>query len=253
MAISKTVEEAITELGNQIRGTPLFVDYLKHRNRYRNDVVLVQKYASRGSLLEVGSAPCHTTVLLNLLDRQVTGIDLNPERCRELIMRYGLEVHACDIEREYLPFEDMSFSSILFSETLEHLRIDPLFVLSEINRVLRNNGVLLLTTPNLYSAQNIARFILGRGITDAYSEFSKLRRLGHMGHIHEYSNSELCRLLQASGFQVASVRYEHYYYPPGKRGISMRFAFAVLPQKFRSYQVIVARKIASSPKLVPLR
>jgi hypothetical protein len=40
------------------------------------------------------------------------------------------------------------------------LRIDPLFALSEITRVLTSGGRLILTMPNFSSAQNILPFAL---------------------------------------------------------------------------------------------
>ena len=69
----------------------------------------------------------------------------------------------------------------------------------------------MLTTPNFYSAQNVARLLLGRGTTDAYTEFSKLRLVGHMGHVREYTPREVSRLLRAFGFEIESKDFKHYY------------------------------------------
>jgi hypothetical protein len=69
----------------------------------------------------------------------------------------------------------------MLCDTFEHLRIDPAFVLSEINRVLAPGAALVLTTPNVYSLPSLGRFLLGRSIADPLTEFGKLRNLGHMG------------------------------------------------------------------------
>ena len=51
-----------------------------------------------------------------------------------------------DLNRSELPFGDASYDVILSTEVLEHLH-NPLFALGEMRRVLRPNGLLLLTTP----------------------------------------------------------------------------------------------------------
>ncbi len=109
-----------------------------------------------GDILELGSAPCHLTAVLKLSGYNVIGIDLEPARAQFIIDRFGLDVRQCDIERQPLPFDNERFDCVVFAEVFEHLRIDPLFVLSEINRVMRMGGRLFFTTPNLYSAQRLS-------------------------------------------------------------------------------------------------
>lgn len=246
------VDDALRLLYGRLRDTDYYPYYLTHRARYRSDALRVLETAGARPVLEVGSVPCHATALLALCGVPVVGVDVDPSRAQGLIDALSLDVRRCDIEREPLPFPDAHFDTVLFAETFEHLRVDPQFVLSELNRVLTPGGTLLLTTPNLYSAQNIARFLSGRGITDGLSEFSKLRTLGHMGHVREYAPAEVRRFLEAGGFAVERVEFAHYHYRPGKRGMLARVVFAVLPRRFRSFQVVTARKARPGPGLVPL-
>lgn len=246
------VDDALRALDARLRDSDYFPYYRAHRARYRSDALRVLGTMGDGPVLEVGSVPCHATALLALCGVPVVGVDVAPERALATIDAFGLDVRRCDIERAPLPFADAHFSTVLFAETFEHLRVDPQFVLSELNRVLAPGGTLLLTTPNLYSAQNIARFLAGRGITDGLSEFSKLRTIGHMGHVREYAPAEVRRFLEASGFAIERVDFAHYHYRPGKRGMLARVVFAVLPRRFRSFQVVTARKIRPGPGLAPL-
>lgn len=57
---------------------------------------------------------------------------------------------AIDIDLEKLPFPDSTFDVILFTHVIEHLR-NPLFVASEIRRVLKQDGIIYLETPNWIS------------------------------------------------------------------------------------------------------
>jgi SAM-dependent methyltransferase len=246
------VDHALADVDTFVRGSPGYTDFSRHRNRYRHDALNVLAQYRGGNLLEIGGAPFHLTAVLAQLGLPVRSVDLAPQRCAAMIERYGLDVVACDIERSALPQADASQQCVVFNEVLEHLRVDPLFALSEINRVLSDDGVLILTTPNLYAIQQIARFLTGRGFGDPLAEFMKLRSLGHMGHVREYSHAELRRFLTWSGFGITSTEFRHYYFPPGKRGAAARLVFSVVPKRFHTFQIVTARKNGAGPRLEPL-
>jgi predicted SAM-dependent methyltransferase len=64
----------------------------------------------------------------------------------------------------HLPFRNESFSLVYFADVIEHLPSgEENTALSEIFRVLRKNGTLILTTPNdmrIYSILDPARYIV---------------------------------------------------------------------------------------------
>jgi SAM-dependent methyltransferase len=224
-----------------------------HEQRYLADLRLIERLGIQGPILEIGSAPCHMTALLQYAGHTVTGVDVSPQRVADFISRADLDIRPCDIERAALPFADASFTCALLCETFEHLRIDPAFVLSEINRVLVPGAPLLLTTPNVYSLPSLGRFLLGRSVADPVEEFGKLRSIGHMGHVREYAAREVKRFLDVSGFAVQSVHYRHYAWPVMnlKRRL-LRVAYQLAPRRFRRDIVIVARKAVDVPRLAPL-
>lgn len=246
------VDDALARLDALIAGSVVLADYVRHRRRYRADALRMHALAGGEPVLEIGSVPCFGTALLALSGIEVIGVDLAPSRAQGLIDLLSLDVRRCDIEREPLPFADAGFRTVLFAETFEHLRIDPLFALSEIHRVLAPGGRLVLTTPQLYSPQNIARFLSGRGVNDGLTEFSKLRRLGHMGHVREYAPAEIRRFLAASGFAIDRMEFEHHDFLPGKRGLLARVTFAVLPRRFRTYMIVTATPGGPGLRLSPL-
>lgn len=223
-----------------------------HQRRYLADLSLVQRWMPSGCLLDVGCAPAHMTALLRLTGREVVGVDLAPARVASFIERLGLDVRGCDIEREPLPFGDESFDGALLCETFEHLRIDPVFVLAEIQRVLAPGARLLVTTPNVYSLPSLGRFLSGRSVADPWQEFGKLRTLGHMGHVREYSMREVRRFLVASGWSVewASTRYSGPCHSLRRRWLDR--AFRVLPRWLGRELVLVARRGQAVPRLRPL-
>jgi SAM-dependent methyltransferase len=160
----------------------------------------------------VGCIPGHITYCLHEEGYPTFGVDIEPERMSESLRDTGLEIRKCNIERDTLPFEDNQFSIVLFSEIFEHLRIDPIFALEELHRVTSNDGFLILTTPHLYSYLNLYSLLLSRkGINpDPYEEYMKLRELGHMGHVREYSRSEVVEFLEQIGFETVNVSYRMF-------------------------------------------
>lgn len=228
-------------------------NFAAHCSRYQHDLATVMGLAMPAfPLLELGSAPGHFTAALRLAGYQVSGVDLEPTRIRAFCGRFDLTIAACDIEREPLPYPDGSFALAVLAETYEHLRWDPFFALSEIHRVLKPGGLLLLTTPNLYSAQNIARFLTGRSIADPIVEFGKLRRVGHMGHVREYSARQMRQILAAHGFSVTRHTFHDYSNTSTRRNRIKRVAFMVLPSQFRTFQAIVASTVQGGIRLDPL-
>jgi 2-polyprenyl-3-methyl-5-hydroxy-6-metoxy-1,4-benzoquinol methylase len=72
--------------------------------------------------------------------------------------------------------------------------------LKEIKRVLKPNGILILTTPNVSRLENVSKMISGENIYDPYSGYGPYGR-----HNREYNRHELNLLLNHLGFTVESM------------------------------------------------
>ncbi len=216
------------------------INYLEYqKNRYKSELRILEGFERTNEILEIGSLPYHMTFFLSKSGFNVTGLDLNPERGKAFIEKHCLNVLACDIEREKLPFEDGHFDIVLFMEVFEHLRIDPIFTMNEINRVIRPGGTLILSTPNLYKLSNVLNFLLGRSYLQPYSQFEKLYTTGHMGHVHEYSRGELRTFLEKTNFRNIKISYRSYR-------IKWNKFYLYLPQHlipfFRPYMLAISKK-----------
>ena len=211
-----STEEIINQLEKELQGdqsdlSGLNVYYFNvHRKRYINDAITFVKHFKGGKVLEIGSAPYHVTYILNQMCPDLTGLDISPDRHSDFIEKMSLNIIQCNIETEPLPFENNTFHYILLNEVFEHMRINPIKTLKEINRVLHPTGTLVLTTPNLYSIQNVVDFILGKGFDNPYDEFKKLETLGQMGHVREYSVNQIRTFLKNTGFLSHTVNRNSY-------------------------------------------
>jgi len=74
------------------------------------------------------------------------GVDISAYAINNSLPEVRSRLKLCDIEQEKLPFNDDSFDVVIMTEVIEHLKkID--FAMEEIKRVLKQNGIVYLTTP----------------------------------------------------------------------------------------------------------
>jgi SAM-dependent methyltransferase len=161
--------------------------------------------------LELGANPYFTTILLweyqglepelanyfGLEDTQVGTQTVEYVDAEGVRKKRAVEFQHFNIELDRFPYEDESFGLVLFCEILEHLVEDPVAVLNEINRVTEMGGHIILTTPNVVRAENVARMLSGDNLYDPYSGFGPYGR-----HNREYTLDELRQLLAFSGYTV---------------------------------------------------
>jgi len=96
----------------------------------------------------------------------------------------GIDYSDCDIEKEKLDFPDESFDIVVSMALIEHLK-DPSNLLNESYRVLKKNGIFLISTPNW-------NFCMRSFYDDPT-------------HIHPYTHKSLKRLLDLSPFSSVKV------------------------------------------------
>ena len=115
-----------------------------------------------------------------------------------------------------MPFPDNYFDCVLLMEVVEHLR-NPYVVLPEINRIIKKDGYLILSTPNILSLKSRFRFLL-EGNYEYFREppldqAQNPKEVIFNLHLSPYRYHELEYLLSASGFQVSGIftsLYEGY-------------------------------------------
>ena len=76
---------------------------------------------------------------------ELTCIDWN-ESCHDSSALHLDIIH--DINKR-LPFEDQTYDTVILSDVLEHVQ-EPIMLMSEIKRILRKGGCLILNTPFMY-------------------------------------------------------------------------------------------------------
>ncbi|HYO79915.1 MAG TPA: glycosyltransferase, partial [Bryobacteraceae bacterium] len=109
-----------------------------------------------------------------------------------------------DAERDRFPYDDESFDTVLCCELIEHLPTDPMHMMSEVNRVLKQGGAFVLTTPNICSARAISSILQGYhpGFFPAYIRPAIEGAEVEARHAREYAAREIALLFRDSGLEL---------------------------------------------------
>lgn len=188
------------------------LDILKALNIDNNDIVL-----------DFGCGAGYITVEIAKVSKLAYGIDINPylnqiqvPECLKDKLKYIV------ITGEQLSFKDSYFDKVLASEIMPMVP-DPAVFLSEIYRVLKKDGVLVVSNGAGHPAIRDGydkKSIIFRLFTklyrtkmpasyDAYCEI--LQRSFGTGRNNFIEEDEMCRLLVDSGFRIESVSYTPGY------------------------------------------
>src|ERR1051325_1679852 len=184
-------------------------DYLKvHMNRFAETVAFLQMILRPGMRkVDLGSYGSLVPALQDLLgasditltepfqEHKPPSEDGYLQNARKG-MRYPFHVDRFDIEGAF-PYEDNRFDVVIFTEVIEHLSRDPAQTMSEINRITKTGGYLILSTPNCASVRSILRILRG-GNPNIYPVYQ--RRPSTDRHNHEYVPWEVRELLKLCGF-----------------------------------------------------
>jgi SAM-dependent methyltransferase len=100
-----------------------------------------------------------------------------------------------NVERDPFPHDDESVDVVLCLELLEHLAVDPMAMMAEVNRVLKPDGLFVLSTPNAVRNANLVNMILGEQPMGyvGYNGFDTNR------HNRQYTPWEIDALARAAG------------------------------------------------------
>jgi 2-polyprenyl-3-methyl-5-hydroxy-6-metoxy-1,4-benzoquinol methylase len=167
---------------------------------------LLARVQAGESVLDVGCGEGTFTAELTAAGVHGVGIDVAEEPLRRARAAYrGVDVRLVDA-RGLWPFVDASFDAVWAGEVIEHVA-DTAGWLSEVRRVLRPGGRLLVSTPN-HSRLAVLRLALSARAFDAHFD-------PRSDHLRFYTRRTLISLLENFGFQEVSTAAAAG--PPGAR------------------------------------
>lgn len=141
-------------------------------------------------ILNAGCGPGFDSEEFKKAGHYVIGIDFD-KRLVDFATKKGFqdEGKVVDLNKK-LPFKDNEFDAVFCSEVVEHLPIISVF-LQECKRVIKKDGLLLLTTDNPAYIKHRIRLLFGK------ADF-----LAHPTHVHLYTPGKMQELFEKNGFSV---------------------------------------------------
>lgn len=162
---------------------------------YGRNVALVGMFKAGERVLDVGCGSGDVAAYLKQkLNIEVTGVDLSKEAVHQACQK-GIEAKVIDVEGK-LPFKESSFDAVFWGDNIEHL-LDPLKTAKEIRRVLKRNGRLVLSCPNMgYWRYRIYYAVKGMVPTTEWTGLPSW----NWAHIRFFNNHVLEKFLKEVGF-----------------------------------------------------
>ncbi|MFH1791764.1 MAG: methyltransferase domain-containing protein, partial [Candidatus Omnitrophota bacterium] len=148
----------------------------------------IERYKKKGRILDIG---CASGFLLDEARRrnwETFGVEMSKWAAEYAANRLNLNVFQGALKEAVFP--DKHFDAVVMLDVIEHLS-DPHAMLGEIRRILKNDGVLYISTPDIMS-------FMSRVLGGKWWGINKF-------HLFYFSKVTLRRLLDVCGFKV--LRY----------------------------------------------
>lgn len=191
------VEECIEQFGDEAS----LEDWKCSRERYTATLSMAAKYLGTGSdILVAYDGKGYLSLMLDRAGYNVTRMIPSAHWCDEQLRsgwRSGMRLETCNLDEVAFPFPDGSLDCIVISGVFERLALrHPRSVMTELHRVLRDDGVILFSTPNICNISNVISLIKGNNIFwNSEIFFGGMDR-----HNREFTPAEIQDLFFEGGF-----------------------------------------------------
>jgi 2-polyprenyl-3-methyl-5-hydroxy-6-metoxy-1,4-benzoquinol methylase len=170
-------------------------------------------------VLDVGCGNGVVSELIVKLGHDVWGIDENTKVLKEARER-GVKTFEGTLEKNF-PFKNKSFDVVFCLRVLEHI-FNTIKFLKECNRVLRKNGILIITADNILSLPNRVRMLFGfyplsLAPSETYGRYSEHKRC--------FNKKAFQNILKESEFNIQETTSDFICFNLGQYNLPPRSEF----------------------------
>ena len=162
-------------------------------------------------ILDIACGEAHITNKIKQLipQAEVAGFDGSVSAIRYAVAKF-VDIDFCVADALNLPYKKNFFDIVVCNNIWEHVT-NPMQLLSEIKRILKPGGYLIVSTPNRYRIENIYNLLKGRSVA-----------LMSQHHLTEYTLGQVVEQMSWGGFDVIKCVTPHI-----KRDTSTKERFTV--------------------------
>ncbi|MEM3765497.1 MAG: class I SAM-dependent methyltransferase [Candidatus Bathyarchaeia archaeon] len=125
------------------------------------------------------------------------------------------------MDAHFLAFKDSVFDKIVCFEVLEHLD-SPIKALKEFKRVLKTNGEIIISVPNVWYWRRITRAL--------FEKQKNFRESPEIDHKQAWDIYEFYNLADQVGLKIANVKWLDWYARKHKLNFLDKILKSVIPQ-----------------------
>jgi len=201
-------------------------------NTHKTVLELISK-EKRGKVLDAAAGAGALCFELRKLGFDVQGCDIHPANFKA----HGITCDKVDLQKPMF-YEDESFDYITSVETIEHVE-NPWHLLREFNRILKMDGKLYITTPNVHAFYQRIYFLFSKPFFSFYEDDYK-----YNNHVSPILFWNLERIIEATGFVIEKITFNRGFIPKiriGKRNLKAPKNFF-----FGETLILVVKKVRRS-------
>lgn len=151
-------------------------------------------------ILELGCSTGYFGTKLKKFGGNVVGVDISKKAINEAKKVLDKAI-VLDLNEGKLPFSTKEFDIVIAAELIEHL-FQPQNLLNSVAKIIKDEGVFILTTPNLLYWGNRLKFLKGEFVYQKSGVFDE-------GHVHFYTHKTLENDIGNSGFKI--IKENHVF------------------------------------------
>ena len=172
---------------------------ISKEKQYRLDLVLdiINQHNLDGKLLDLGCKDGYILDKAKHLGYQVYGSDISCNAV-QILSKQGFSMKKLDLNN-HLSYPDNLFNIVTCLQVIEHLT-NPEVLLTEIYRILKPGGILILSTPNLASIGSRLRLL--------YNKYKlKIRVIDNLEYARTWFDDKyLIQLFESEGFIISKTK-----------------------------------------------
>ncbi|MBZ5499815.1 MAG: methyltransferase domain-containing protein [Acidobacteriia bacterium] len=172
---------------------------IAHEKTHRKVLEIFSRFPSRGPLLEIPAGEGALAWQLHKMGYDVTGGDIDPGFFKVA----SIPCIHLDMNRPF-PVAAERFDFISCIEGIEHLEDQFQFV-RECHRVLRPNGCLVLSTPNVLNLASRLKFLFSGFYSLVPRPINEFSQVPVFDHINPVTYYQLRYMLHTRGFDIIEV------------------------------------------------